>query len=154
MRRALAVGAALLCAAAARAQVAPAPGAGASPPSTRQADALAAAADRAARAWHRHEFAALLAGSPGVMVRLGRSEPSAPMPLAQAVLTLRSFAGGAEELQTEVTAVREADAIRGYAEVQRTYMVRGTSARRVQTLYFGWRLVGSVPRLVEIRVVP
>jgi hypothetical protein len=76
------------------------------------------------------------------------------MPPAQAVLTLRAFAGGAEELHAEVTAVREADAFHGYAEVQRTYMVRGTSARRVQTLYFGWRLVGSVPRLVEIRVVP
>jgi hypothetical protein len=88
------------------------------------------------------------------MVRLGRAEPSAPMPLAQAVLTLRSFARDAEELQVEVTAVREVDAFRGYAEVQRTYVMRGTSARRVQTLYFGWRLVGPVPRLAEIRLVP
>jgi hypothetical protein len=154
MRGVVAAGAALLCAGAARAQVAPAPGAGAAPAVTRQADSLTAAAQRAARAWERHDFAALVAGSPGVMVRLGRAEPSAPMPPAQAVLTLRAFAGGAEELQAEVTAVREADALHGYAEVQRTYVARGTSARRVQTLYFGWRFVGSAPRLVEIRVVP
>ena len=114
----------------------------------------AAAARRAAGAWERHDFAALVAGSPGVLVRLGRAAPSAPMPPAQAVLTLRAYAGGADEVQAEVTAVREADALRGYAEVQRTFVVRGTSARRMQTLYFGWRFVGPAPRLVEIRVVP
>jgi hypothetical protein len=144
MRGVLAAGAALLCAAAPQAQVA----------RTSQADSLAAAARRAAGAWERHDFAALVAGSPGVLVRLGRAAPSAPMPPAQAVLTLRAFAGAADEVQAEVTAVREADAFRGYAEVQRTFVVRGTSARRVQTLYFGWRFVGPAPRLVEIRVVP
>ena len=153
MIRAVAVGAAVLCAAAAWAQVPGTPGESAAA-TTRQAESLTAAARRAAQAWQRHDFAALVAGSPGVMVRLGRTEPSAPMPPAQAVLTLRAFAGGAEELRAEVTAVREVDAARAYAEVQRTYVVRGTSAPRVQTLYFGWRWVGAVPRLVEIRVVP
>jgi len=153
MKRAVAVGAAMLCATAAWAQVPGAP-VGAAPAAPGESDSLTSAARRAAHAWQRHDFAALVVGSPGVMVRLGPSAPSAPMPPAQAVLTLRAFAGGAEELQAEVTAVHEVDAARGYAEVQRTYVVRGTSARRVQTLYFGWQRVDRVPRLVDVRVVP
>jgi hypothetical protein len=123
-------------------------------PGPEQVDPLTAAARRAARAWERHDFAALVAGSPGVMVRLGNTETSAPMSPEQAALTLHAFAGGAEEIQTLVTSVREVDAGRGYAEVQRTFVVNGTSARRVQTLYLEWRLVGGVHRLVEIRVMP
>jgi len=119
-----------------------------------QDDPLMAAARRAARAWQRHDFSALVAGSPGVLVRLGGAEHSTPMPPAQAVLTLRAFAGGAQELQTVVTAVREVDAGRGYAEVQRTFRAKGTDSRRVQTLYLEWRRTGRVQRLVEIRVVP
>jgi hypothetical protein len=149
MSRAVALAAAL-CAAGAGWQV---PG-GPSGAAAAQGDSLTVAARRAARAWQRHDFAALVAGSPGVMVRLGGAEPSAPMPPAQAALALHAFAGGAEEVQTEVTTVREVDAGRAYAEVQRTYVVKGTTARRVQTLYLGWRRVGWVPRLVEIRVVP
>lgn|GEM_PF-4444050 len=150
MSRALLLGAAACWAATAWAQ-APAPAAeGAGP----RSDSLTAAARRAAAAWQRHDFAALVAGSPGLMVRLGRAAPSAPMPPAQAALALRTFAADARELATEVTEVREVDATRAYAEVQRTYTGRGTSARRTQTLYLGWRWVAAAPRLVEVRVVP
>ena len=119
-----------------------------------QVDSLTAAARRAADAWKRHDFAALVEGSPGVMVRLGRSEPSTAMPPAQAALTLRSFAGGAVEVETEVVSVRDVDGARAYAEIQRTYVAPGTAARRTQTLYLGWRRLQGVPRLVEIRIVP
>jgi len=119
-----------------------------------QGDSLTAAARRAARDWQRHDFAALVAGSPGLMVRLGGAETSAPLAPEQAVLTLHAFAGGADEVRTDVTVVREVDAGRGYAEVQRTFVVRGTSARRVQTLYLGWRREGGSHRLVEIRLMP
>jgi len=148
MRRVALVLAAGLWAGAAAAQV---PGRHAAP---RQEDPLMEAARRAARAWQRHDFAALVAGSPGVLVRLGGAEPSAPLPPAQAALTLRAFAGGAEELETEVVAVREVDAGRGYAELQRTFVAKGTSARRAQTLYLEWRRAGRVHHLVEVRVVP
>jgi len=119
-----------------------------------QADSLTAAARRAADAWKRHDFAALVEGSPGVMVRLGRSEPSTAMPPAQAALTLRAFAGSAVEVETVVASVRDVDGSRAYAEIQRTYVAPGTEAQRTQTLYLGWRWLRGVPRLVEIRVVP
>ena len=119
-----------------------------------QGEPLTEAARRAAREWARHDFAALVSGSPGVMVRLGAAEPSAPLAPQQAVLTLEAFAGAVEEEQVVVSAVRELDEGRGYAEVQRTFVVRGTSARRTQTLYLEWRRVDGRLALVGIRVVP
>jgi hypothetical protein len=113
---AVALAVAVLCVAGAGWQVP----AGPSRATSTRGDALTGAARRAARAWHRHDFAALVAGSPGVMVRRRGADPSAPMPPAQAARTLRAFAGGAEEVQTEVGAVREVDEDRGYTEVQRT----------------------------------
>jgi len=107
-----------------------------------------------AAAWQRHDFAALVAGSPGVMIRLGGPEPSAPVGRAQAAQTLESFAGGAVEISLQVLSVREVDGARAFTEVARTYAVRGTGARRVQTLYFGWRREGGGYRLVEVRLVP
>lgn len=119
-----------------------------------QMDSLLAASRRAARAWRGHDFTSLVAGSPGVMVRLGGTEPSAPLRPAQAAQTLQTFAGGADELEVEVLAVRPVDADRAYAEVQRTFAVRGTASRGVQTLYVGLRRVGGVFRVVEVRLVP
>jgi hypothetical protein len=119
-----------------------------------QMDSVLAAAWRAARAWRLHDFAGLVEGSPGVMVRLGGTEPSAPLRPAQAAQTLQAFAGVADELEVEVLAVRPVDASRAYAEVQRTYSVRGTASRGVQTLYVGLRRVAGVFRVVEVRLVP
>lgn len=119
-----------------------------------QMDSLVAAARRAARAWRVHDFAGLVAGSPGVMVRVGGTAPSAPLGPAQAAQTLQSFAGGADELEVEVLAVRPVDGSRAYAEVQRTFAVRGTASRGVQMLYVGLRLVEGVYRVVEVRLVP
>jgi hypothetical protein len=119
-----------------------------------QMDSLLSAARRAARAWRLHEFVALVTGSPGVMVRLGGTEPSAPLRLAQAAQTLQTFARGSVELEVEVLAVRPVDDGRAYAEVQRTFVMPGTTARRSQTLYLGLRKVEGVWRVVEVRLVP
>ena len=131
-----------------------APSAGRRDAAVQQMDSLLAAARRAARAWRSHDFTGLVAGSPGVMVRLGGSEPSVPLRPAQAAQTLQAFAGGADELEVEVLAVRSVDASRAYAEVQRTFSVRGTASRGVQTLYVGLRLGEGVYRVVEVRLVP
>jgi hypothetical protein len=138
------------CVAGALMAVAPARPAG----HARQGEPLAEAARRAAQQWQRHDFAALVDGSPGVMVRLGGAEPSAPLAAQQAVLTLQAFAGGVDEEQAVVSSVREVEEGRGYAEVQRTFVAHGTSARRTQTLYLEWRRVGGRFVVVGIRVVP
>jgi hypothetical protein len=119
-----------------------------------ESDSLVAAARRAARAWRAHDFEGLLAGATTVQVQLPGAEPSAPLRVAQVVELLRTFTEGAEELDVEVQVARVVDGDRAYVEIQRVFRVRGTEARRAQTMYVGLRRVGAAFRASEIRVVP
>lgn len=121
---------------------------------TAESDSLLAAARRAARAWLLHDFDGLLAGATEVQVLLPGAEPSAPLRVAQVAELLRTFTEGAEELEVEVQVARAVDADRAYVEIQRVFRVRGTEARRAQTLYLGLRRVGATFRASEVRVVP
>ena len=88
------------------------------------------------------------------MVHLPGAEPSSPLRPAQAAELLRSFAQDARELDLVVLVVRNVDPDRAYVEAQRVYEVRGTEVRHTQTMYFGFRRVGSSYRLVEVRALP
>jgi len=118
------------------------------------ADSLLAAARRAARAWRLHDFDGLLAGATAVRVLLPGAEPSSALRVAQVAELLRTFTESAEELEVEVQVARAVDADRAYVEIQRVFRVRGTEARRAQTLYLGLRRVGATYRASEVRVVP
>jgi hypothetical protein len=119
-----------------------------------QADSLMVAARRAAAQWMGHEFATLVGGGEAVMVHLPGAEPSSPLRPAQAAELLRGFAQGTRELDLIVQVVRNVDPDRAYVEAQRIFQVRGTDVRHSQTLYFGFRRVGTSYRLVEIRALP
>lgn len=118
-----------------------------------QAESLMAAGDRLARAWARHDFDALTAGATDVLVLLpGAAGPSA-LRAGQAAELLRGFTAGAQEAAVDVVVARDVDQQRAYVEVQRVFTVRGTDARRAQTIYFGLRRTGSGYRLYEVRIV-
>ena len=119
-----------------------------------QVDSLLAAAERVAVAWRRHDFAAVVAGAGAVALHLPGTDPSAPLRPAQAAELLRAFADGTREVDLIVQVVRSVDPDRAYVEAQRIYEVRGTGVRHSQTLYFGFRRVGTAYRLVEIRALP
>ena len=119
-----------------------------------QADSLMTAARRAAAQWMAHEFVTLVGSGEAVMVHLPGAEPSSPLRPAQAAELLRSFAQDARELDLVVLVVRNVDPDRAYVEAQRVYEVRGTEVRHTQTMYFGFRRVGSSYRLVEVRALP
>lgn len=119
-----------------------------------QVESLLVAAHRAARAWFHHEFAALLVRSDQVVLHLPRSDPSAPVGASQAEELLRAFADGAEEVEVDVMVARNLDPDRAYVEARRVFVVRGTTARRTQTVYFGMRRDGASYRVAEIRVIP
>jgi hypothetical protein len=123
-------------------------------PGTGQADSLMAAARRAAAQWMAHDFTGLVGGGEAIMVHLPGAEPSSPLRPAQAAELLRGFAEGTHELDLMVLVVRDVDPDRAYVEAQRAYEVGGTDVRRSQTLYFGFRRVGTSYRLVEIRALP
>jgi hypothetical protein len=119
-----------------------------------QADSLMVAARRATARWMAHEFAGLVSGGEAVMVHLPGAEPSSPLRPAQAAELLRAFAEGTRELDLTVQMVRNVEPDRAYVEAQRIFQVRGTEVRHSQTLYFGFRRVGTSYRLVEIRALP
>jgi hypothetical protein len=122
-------------------------------PAGLQMDSLLGAAQRAAQAWRRHDFAALFAADGEVRLQLPGAEPTGPLRAAQAAELLRAFVEGVTEESAEVAVVRRIDPDRAYVEVERRFAVRGTNARRAQTVYLGMRREGSGYRLVEIRVV-
>jgi hypothetical protein len=133
------------------------PGAQAPPapaPFLQQAESLAGAGQRLARLWRSHDFDSLTAGASDVLLLLpGATGPSA-LRAGQAAELLRGYTAGTQEVGVDVVAYRDVDRERAYVEVQRVFTVRGTEARRAQTVYFGLRRAGSGYRLYEVRIVP
>jgi hypothetical protein len=123
-------------------------------PSRMQVESLLVAARRAVQAWARHDFAELVGRSASIMLHLPGAEPSTPLRPAQAAELLHAFADGAEETAVEVVVARAVDGERAYVEAQRVFVVRGTEARRTQTIYLGMRRQGACYWVAEIRVVP
>lgn len=123
------------------------------PPAT-QMDSLLAAAQRAARAWRGHDFAALVGEGAPVVVSLPGVAATAPLRSAQAAELLRAFAEGTREIEVEVTLARAVDRDRAYVEVQRAFTPRGSRVPTHQTVYLGLRREGAGFRVSEVRVVP
>jgi hypothetical protein len=119
-----------------------------------QMDSLLAAAQRAARAWRAHDFAALVGEGAPVAVSLPGAGATAPLRPAQAAEVLRAYAEGAREIAVEVTLARAVDRDRAYVEVQREFTPRGSQAAARQTIYLSLRREGARFRVAEVRIVP
>jgi hypothetical protein len=119
-----------------------------------QVESLVVVGQRLARAWANHDFGGLTLGATDVLLLLpGAAGPSA-LRAGQAAELLRGFTAGTQEVAVDVVVARDVDRERAYVEVQRVFTVRGTDARRAQTIYFGLRRAGSGYRLYEVRIVP
>jgi hypothetical protein len=114
---------------------------------------LAAAAERARKAWAAHDAAALVAQSPRLLVQLPGAEPSVALGPDQAAALLADFLAPGQEVEVRVRAAREVGAGRGYVELQRKYRVAGTQNIKNQVLLLGYRLRQGRWILVEFRVV-
>ena len=117
-------------------------------------DSLIASAQRAARAFRQHDFAAFVGEADQVAVVLPGAVGTAPLPSAQAAQVLRAFAEGAVERSVEVTVARMVDDERAYIEIRREFTARGGGSARAQTLYLGLRRDGHGFRVAEVRIVP
>lgn len=124
----------------------------ASPPL--QLDSLTAAGQRLTQAWTRHDFAALTRGAGDILILLPGASGAAALEAEQAAELLRGFTAGSSEVAVAMVVARDVDRDRAYVEVERVFMVRGTAARRRQTVYFGLRRHGGGYRLYEVRIVP
>ena len=112
---------------------------------------LEEAANQARQAWIAHDPQALVGQSPSIVLQIPGADPSSPLGRSQAVALLqRHFQSAADENLT-ITAVREMDADGGFVELDRRYVVRGTSDVRRETVFLGFRRVSGQWRLAEVR---
>ena len=112
---------------------------------------LADAARQARDAWLAHDAQALVGQSPSIVLEIPGADPSSPLGHAQAVELLRRHLQSAREQGLTITAVRELAGGRGFVELERRYVVRGTADELRETVFLGFRRVGRRWGLSELR---
>lgn len=110
------------------------------------------AASRARQLWLAHDTGQLVSGSDTVRLQLPGSGSSGALGPGQAARLLARYLEPAGELGFQFQGIRLAGD-RAYAEGRRRYVVEGTSEERAETVFLGFRLVGGVWRLSEVRIV-
>jgi len=115
---------------------------------------LAEAAERTRQAWLGHDAQAIVGQSAGVVFQIPGADPSAPVERSQTVELLRRHLRAAVERSLTVSAVREVEPGRGYAELERRYVVAGTADVRRETIFLGFQKVGAAWILTELRSAP
>jgi hypothetical protein len=115
---------------------------------------LAEAAERTRQAWLGHDAEAIVGQSAGIVFQIPGADPSAPVERSQAVELLRRHLRAAVERALTVSALREVEPGRGYAELERRYVVAGTTDVRRETIFLGFQKVGAAWLLTELRSAP
>jgi hypothetical protein len=113
---------------------------------------LEEAAHRAVAGWLAHDAEAVVGQSGRVALQIGGADPSAAVSRAQAVALVARYLRPAEERRLDIVAIREVEAGRGVVELERRYVVRGTSDPRRETVFLGFRRVGQRWVLGELRI--
>jgi len=117
-------------------------------------ESLARAADQVRRAWLAHDAQAIVGQSPRVVLQLPGADPSAPLARAQAAELLRRHLQRVVERTVAVGVVREVEPGHGYVELERRYVVAGTSDERHETIFLRFRKPGAKWLLTELRSAP
>ncbi len=112
---------------------------------------LAEAAELARTAWLAHDPQSLVGQSASLVLQIPGADPSSPLDRAQAVELLRRHLRSATERSLSVSAIHEVGGEKGYVELDRRYVVTGTSDVRWETIFLGFRRVGERWLLSEVR---
>lgn len=115
---------------------------------------LLEAAERVRQAWLAHDVQAVVGQGTSLVLQIPGADPSAPVGRAQAVELLRRHLRAGVERVLRVSAVREVEPGRGYVELDRRYVVAGTTDERRETLFLGFRKPGDAWLLAEVRSAP
>ena len=115
---------------------------------------LAEVAERVRQAWLVHDVQGVVGQSSSVVLQIPGADPSAPVDRAQTIELLRRHLRAGAERGLRVSAVREVEPGRGYAELDRRYVVAGTSDERRETIFLGFRKPGQEWILTELRSAP
>lgn len=112
---------------------------------------LAEAAQRARRGWLSQDAEAVVGDSRRVVLQIPGADPSAAVSRAQAVALVARYLRPTEERSLELVAIREVEEGRGVAELERRFVVRGTSDLRRETVFLGFRREDGRWILAELR---
>ncbi len=115
---------------------------------------LERAVNQARSAWLVHDVHALVSSSDTVRLQLPGIAVSASLKPPQAARLLRRYLKPSQERTFTLQDVRRLAPDHAYAEVERYYVVRGTSEERAETVFLGFRLLEGTWRLREVRVTP
>jgi len=117
-------------------------------------DPLEPAVERARAAWLAHDVGALLAGSDTVRLQVPGVAASPAMKPGQAGTLLLQHLKEAKEIGLDLVRIRRLADDHAYAELARSYVVKGTSEERSERVFFGFRKVEGAWRLREVRITP
>ncbi len=109
---------------------------------------------RAREALFEHQVGALLATSDTVRLNIPGTVKSASMKPGQAARVLEKYLHSAQERELTLVRLRSLAEDHAYAELDRSYVVRGTSEERRERVLLGFRRVDGTWRLREVRVTP
>lgn len=115
---------------------------------------LEEAVETARLAWLRHDPTDLLAASDTVRLQLPEVGRAAAMHPMAAARVLGEYLESATEVEVELRRLRPSAEDHVYAELTRSYVVKGTTDMRVETVFLGFRLIEGEWRIREVRVLP
>ena len=110
--------------------------------------------ERARAAWFSHQARTLVERSDTVRLRIPGVARSAAVRPRQAARLLTTYFERADESEFVLREIRHVGNDHAYAELLRRYVVRGTADERVETVFFGFRVIEGEWRLREVRVTP
>lgn len=116
--------------------------------------ALTEVVERARSAWMEHSARSLVARSDTVRLRIPGVAVAQALRPGQAARLLGKYMEAADETELVLREIRHVGEGHAYAEMARRYVVRGTRDERVETVFFGFRVVNGEWRLREVRVTP
>ena len=115
---------------------------------------LADAAERARSAWLAHDPQGLVGQGGSLVLQIPGADPLVPLDRPRASELLRRHWRNAVERSLTLRGVHDLGAGKAYADLERRYVVVGTSDERQEMLVLGFRSGGGSWRLVEVRCTP
>jgi len=115
---------------------------------------LDSAVERARLAFHGHDVPALVQGSDTVRLSIPGTATVVSLKPGQAQRLLEQYLGPSEERGLTLVGLRRLADDHAYAELERSYVVKGTSEERRERVILGFRWLGQTWCLREVRVTP
>jgi len=123
-------------------------------PSLAAQDALDSAVALAQQAFRDHDVEALVVTSDTVRLNIPGTATAAALKPGQAARLLERYLNPSQERDLVLVGLRRLAEDHAYAELARSYVVKGTTEERLERVFLGFRKLDGSWRLREVRVTP